>query len=187
MQSTDYDLVILDVMIPSRNGFEVCSDIRALGSKVPILMLTARDAVGDRVRGLDSGADDYLVKPFEFAELLARIRALLRRGRSSAGGVLEVCGLSLDPAAHEVSRSGAEISLTVKQFRLLEYFMRNVNQVLTRNMIAEHVWNFDFENATNVIDVHVRNLRRKVDDPFEPRLIQTVRGTGYRMSDGASM
>jgi DNA-binding response OmpR family regulator len=145
-------------------------------------MLTARDAVEDRVRGLDSGADDYLVKPFAFVELLARLRALTRREPAALGTVLQVGDLILDTTTREASRQGMSLELTSKEYALLEYLMRHPNQVLTRTMIAEHVWNYDFDNATNVIDVHIRNLRRKIDDPFPTRLIQTARGAGYRIS-----
>ena len=169
-------------MLPQRDGIEVCRILRDGGLRTPILMLTARDAVEDRVRGLDSGADDYLVKPFAFAELLARLRALTRRETIVSGSVLQVDDLKLDTTTLEVSRQGAAILLTTKQCRLLEYLMRHPNQVLTRTMIAEHVWNYEFDNATNVIDVHIRNLRRKIDDPFSSKLIQTVRGAGYRIS-----
>ncbi len=177
----DFDVVILDVMLPGRDGIEVCRALRARGVRTPIVMLTARDAVEDRVRGLDSGADDYLVKPFAFAELLARLRALMRREPAMLGNVLEAGDLRFDTAALEVSRQGVVIELTSKECRLLEYLMRHPNQVLTRTMIAEHVWNYEFDNATNVIDVHIRNLRRKIDDPFPAKLIQTVRGAGYRV------
>ena len=178
----DFDLIVLDVMLPGRDGFEVCRTLRARGLQTPILMLTARDAVEDRVKGLDSGADDYLVKPFAFAELLARLRALVRRQPQVLGRVLEVGDLKLDTTTLEVSRQGESISLTPKERRLLEYLMRHPNQVLTRTMIAGHVWNYDFDNATNVIDVHIRNVRRKVDDPFAVKLVQTVRGAGYRIT-----
>jgi DNA-binding response OmpR family regulator len=160
--------------------------MRANGSRTPILMLTARDGVDDRVRGLDSGADDYLVKPFAFAELLARLRALHGRDPALAGNVLEVGDLRLDTNTLEVSRGGEPIQLTVKEIRLLEYLMRHRNEVLTRTMIAEHVWNYDFDNATNVIDVHIRNLRRKIDDASPGKLIQTIRGAGYRISSKGS-
>ena len=179
----EFDVVILDVMLPVRDGIEVCRDLRRRGIQTPVLMLTARDAIEDRVRGLDSGADDYLVKPFAFAELLARLRALARRERSSVSARLQVGDLVLDTTTREVSRQGQFMTLTSKEYSLLEYLMRHPNQVLTRTMIAEHVWNYDFDNATNVIDVHIRNLRRKMDDPFPAKLIQTVRGAGYRISD----
>jgi len=177
----EFDLVILDVMLPVRDGIDVCKTLRARGMRTPILMLTARDAIEDRVLGLDSGADDYLVKPFAFAELLARLRALTRREPELRKPVLEVGDLLLDTMTREVTRGGARVDLTTKEYALLEYFMRHPNQVLTRTMIAEHVWNYDFDNVTNVIDVHVRNLRRKIDDPFPARVIHTVRGAGYRM------
>ena len=169
-------------MLPGRDGIEVCRALRTRGLATPILMLTARDAVEDRVLGLDSGADDYLVKPFAFTELLARLRALTRRESAVLGSEMHVGDLGLDTATWEVSRQGASIDLTTKESHLLEYLMRHPNQVLTRTMIAEHVWNYEFDNATNVIDVHIRNLRRKIDDPFPAKLIQTVRGAGYRIS-----
>jgi heavy metal response regulator len=179
----EFDIIVLDVMLPVRDGIEVCRILRQRGIHTPILMLTARDAVEDRVRGLDSGADDYLVKPFAFAELLARLRALARREPSVSGTRLQAGDLALDTATREVSRQGRSIALTSKEYALLEHLMRHPNQVLTRTMIAEHVWNYDFDNATNVIDVHIRNLRRKIDDPFPTKLIHTVRGAGYRISD----
>lgn len=178
----EFDIVILDIMLPIRDGIDVCRRLREQGIRTPVLMLTARDAVEDRVRGLDSGADDYLVKPFAFAELLARIRALSRREPALLGTMLRVGDLVMDTASREVSRSGTVIDLTSKEFALLEYLMRHANQVLTRTMIAEHIWNYDFDNATNVIDVHVKNLRKKVDEGSQTKLIQTVRGAGYRIS-----
>jgi heavy metal response regulator len=180
--AAEFDVIILDVMLPLRDGIEVCSVLRQRGVRTPILMLTAKDAVEDRVRGLDSGADDYLVKPFAFAELLARLRALTRRQPAVLGAVLEVGDLVLDTATRKVARGGTPIDLTTKEYGILEYLMRHPNQVLTRTMIAEDVWNYDFDNASNVIDVHIRNLRRRIDDPFPIRLIQTVRGAGYRIS-----
>lgn len=182
----EFDIILLDIMLPVRDGIEVCRELRRRGVQTPILMLTARDAVEDRVRGLDSGADDYLVKPFAFAELLARLRALARRERPVLGTRLQVGDLVLDTTTREVSRQDRSMSLTSKEYALLEYLMRHPNQVLTRTMIAEHVWNYDFDNATNVIDVHIRNLRRKIDDPFPSGLIHTVRGAGYRISDRRS-
>ena len=178
----EFDIVVLDVMLPVRDGIEVCRELRGRGVQTPVLMLTARDAIEDRVRGLDSGADDYLVKPFAFAELLARLRALARRERSASGPRLQVGELVLDTTTREVFRQDRAIGLTSKEYALLEYLMRHPNQVLTRTMIAEHVWNYDFDNATNVIDVHIRNLRRKMDDSFPDKLIHTVRGAGYRIS-----
>lgn len=178
----EFDLIVLDVLLPVRNGLDVCRKLRARGLRTPVLMLTARDAVEDRVAGLDSGADDYLAKPFAFAELLARLRALARRPPQVQTPVIAVGDLVLDTGTREVTRAGAGVELTTKEFALLEYLMRHPEQVLTRTMIAEHVWNYDFDNATNVIDVHVKNLRRKVDGDSEVRLIQTVRGAGYRIS-----
>src|SRR4030042_1564720 len=178
----EFDVIVLDVMLPLRDGIDVCRELRRRGVQTSVLMLTARDAVEDRVRGLDSGADDYLVKPFAFAELLARLRALGRRERSVSGTRLEVGELVLDTTTREVFRQGRAMGLTSKEYALLEYLMRHPNQVLTRTMIAEHVWNYDFDNATNVIDVHIRNLRRKMEDTFSDKLIHTVRGAGYRIS-----
>ncbi|MEO8458825.1 MAG: response regulator transcription factor [Chloroflexota bacterium] len=183
--AVDFDLLILDVMLPVRDGIEVCRTWRTQGLRAPVLMLTARDTVEDRVRGLDSGADDYLVKPFAFAELLARIRALSRREVALLGNELQVGDLKLDTAMHQVVRSGYRIELTAKEFALLEYLMRHPDQVFSRSVISEHIWNYEFESVTNVIDVHIKNLRRKVDGPFEQKLIHTVRGVGYRISDRA--
>ena len=178
----EFDIIVLDVMLPARDGVEVCRTLRQRGLRTPILMLTAKDAVQDRVEGLDSGADDYLVKPFAFAELLARLRALSRRQPAVLGSSLQVGDLVVDAATRKVSRGGADLELTTKEYAILEYLMRHPNQVLTRTMMAEHVWNYDFDNASNVIDVHIRNLRRKVDDTFPTKLIHTVRGVGYRIS-----
>lgn len=182
----EFDVIVLDVMLPGIDGIEVCRTLRKRGLKVPVLMLTARDAVEDRVKGLDSGADDYLIKPFAFAELLARLRTLTRRESPVLGSIAQVGDLRLDTTTWEVLRQGLVIDLTTKECRLLEYLMRHPDQILTRRMIAEHVWNYDFDNATNVIDVHIRNLRRKIDDPFSAKLIQTVRGAGYRISSRES-
>ena len=178
----EFDIIVLDVMLPARDGVEVCRTLRQRGLRTPILMLTAKDAVQDRVEGLDSGADDYLVKPFAFAELLARLRALSRRQPAVLGSSLQVGDLVVDAATRKVSRGGADLELTTKEYAILEYLMRHPNQVLTRTMMAEHVWNYDFDNASNVIAVHIRNLRRKVDDTFPTKLIHTVRGAGYRIS-----
>jgi DNA-binding response OmpR family regulator len=176
------DIIILDVMLPGRSGFDVCRTLRQKGITTPVLMLTARDGVEDRVRGLDNGADDYLVKPFAFAELLARIRALSRREPALLGTTLTVGDLVMDTASRHVSRAGKYIELTTKEYALLEYLMRHPDRVLTRTMIAQHVWNFEFDNVTNVIDVHMKNLRKKVDEKFAFKLLQTVRGAGYRIS-----
>ena len=177
-----YDALVLDVMLPGIDGIEVCQRLRRNGVHVPILLLTARDAVSDRVHGLDAGADDYLVKPFAFAELAARLRALVRRPAEAVPTVLQHGDLILDPATRQVWRGGHEIGLANKEFRILEYLMRQPGRVLTRTMIAEHVWDYDFPNVTNVIDVHIRQLRRKLGDPYPGSLIQTVRGAGYRFT-----
>ena len=176
-----YDAIILDIMLPRRNGIEVCKDLRQQHINTPILMLTARDTVEDRVLGLDSGADDYLVKPFALNELRARLRALLRRDSADKSALLSVGDLVLDPANHTVSRSGQELELTTKEFALLEYFMRNPNRLITREMAEDHIWNYDFEGTSNVVDVYVRRLRRKIDDPSPVKLFETVRGAGYRL------
>jgi len=183
LDAAEFDIIILDVMLPLRDGVDVCRELRARGVQTPVIMLTARDAIEDRVRGLDSGADDYLVKPFAFSELLARLRALTRRQPAVLGSPLRMGDLTLDTATRQASRQGNTIPLTTKEYTLLEYLLRHPHQVLTRTMIAERVWNYDFDNATNVIDVHIRNLRRKIDDPFPMKLIHTVRGAGYRISD----
>lgn len=173
-----YDLIFLDLTLPKKGGLEVLQWLRQKGLKVPVLILTARTAVGDRVKGLDLGADDYLVKPFAIEEFLARVRALLRRGGVTAP-LLQADDLTLDPVTHEVRRAGQKIDLTTKEYALLEYFMRNPNRVLTRSMISEHVWDIHFDTFTNVIDVYVNYLRNKVDRGFKRPLIQTVRGVGY--------
>lgn len=176
-----YDLVVLDLMLPALDGLTVCRRLRAQHRNVPVLMLTARDAIDDRVAGLDSGADDYLTKPFAFRELLARIRALLRREAPSKDTVLRAGDLEIDSVSHEVRRRGRPVDLTSKEYAVLEYFARHPNRVLTRAQIAEHVWDYDFVAMSNVVDVYVRNLRRKLDDDREPRLIRTVRGSGYQL------
>jgi DNA-binding response OmpR family regulator len=184
VETAHYDAIVLDVMLPGIDGLEVCRTVRRRRVQTPILLLTARDAVPDRVAGLDAGADDYLVKPFAFAELTARLRALVRRAPETAPVRLELADLRLDPATRQVWRGEREIELSNKEFRILEYLMRNPNQVLTRTMIADNVWDYDFPNVTNVIDVHVRWLRHKLDDPYPGELLQTVRGSGYRLADG---
>jgi two-component system, OmpR family, response regulator len=179
--STEYDAVVLDVMLPGIDGFETCRRLRGDGVWAPVLMLTARDAVEDRVAGLDRGADDYLVKPFSFAELLARLRALARRGPVERPVLLEVADLRMDPATHQVWRGDEEISLSAKEFALLEAFMRRPGEVLSRLQLLEHAWDYSYENRSNVIDVYVRYLRRKIDRPFGRDSIETVRGAGYRL------
>jgi heavy metal response regulator len=178
----DYDLLVLDVMLPKRDGFSVLRELRARRRQVPVLLLTARTAVSDKVAGLDGGADDYLTKPFEVAELLARVRALLRRG-STAPAVLSAADLRLDPATRQVTRGGRSIDLTAREYALLEFFLRNPGRVLSRALIAQHVWGVSFDTFTNVIDVYVNYLRRKVDADFDRKLIHTVRGAGYVLRD----
>ena len=179
--ATEYDAIVLDVMLPGLDGFEVCRRLRTDDVWTPVLMLTARDAVEDRVAGLDGGADDYLVKPFAFDELSARIRALARRTPGERPAILEVGDLRLDPAARAVSRGGVEISLSAKEFALLETLMRRPGQVLSRLQLLEHAWDGAYENRSNVVDVYVRYLREKIDRPFGADSIETVRGVGYRM------
>jgi two-component system OmpR family response regulator len=178
-----YDAIVLDVMLPGRNGFETCRELRKAGVWVPVLMLTARDAVDDRVAGLDAGADDYLTKPFSFAELLARLRALVRRGSVERPTVVVVGDLRLDPASRKVWRGEHEIHLSPKEFALLEAFMRRPGQALSRLQLLEHAWDFAYENRSNVIDVYVRYLREKIDRPFGVRSLETVRGVGYRLRE----
>ena len=180
-----YDAIVLDVMLPDLDGFEVSRRLRQAGRWSPVLMLTARDAVADRVAGLDAGADDYLTKPFSFAELLARLRALVRRGAAERPPVLRVGDLSLDPARRTVTRDGVSIDLTAREFALLEYLMRRAGEVLTRTQLIEHVWDFAYDGDSNVVDVYIRYLRNKVDRPFGRDSIRTVRGAGYRLEDGA--
>ena len=180
-EAHDYDAIVLDVMLPGLSGFETCRRLRENGVWAPVLMLTARDAVEDRVAGLDNGADDYLVKPFAFAELLARLRALARRGDRERPSVLSVGDLTLDPATREVRRGRAEIALAAKEFALLEIFMRRPGEVLSRLNLLEHAWDFAYDARSNVVDVHVRRLRQKIDEPFGRCSLETVRGAGYRL------
>jgi two-component system, OmpR family, response regulator len=179
--ATEYDAILLDVMLPDLDGFETCRRLRSQGVWVPILMLTARDAVEDRVRGLDTGADDYLTKPFSLAEVLARLRALSRRGPIERPTVMEVGDLRLDPATHEVWRGDREIQLSAREFALLETFMRRPGQVLTQLQLLEAAWDLGYEQRSNVVEVYVRYLREKIDRPFDVRSIETVRGAGYRL------
>jgi two-component system OmpR family response regulator len=180
-QAHPYDVVVLDVMLPDIDGFEVCRRLRGAGVWSPVLMLTARDSVSDRVEGLDSGADDYLVKPFAFAELLARLRALERRGDPERPTVLAVGDLLLDPASRGVARGSTPIHLSTKEFALLEIFMRRPGDVLSRLHLLEHAWDFAYENQSNIVDVYVRRLRQKIDEPFGRSSLETVRGAGYRL------
>jgi len=180
-ETTPFDVIILDIMLPKKDGVAVCRDLRAKNVSTPILMLTAKDSVEDKVAGLDSGADDYLVKPFAFSELLARIRALLRREVLPRVQQLQVGDLSLDPQTREAWRDGTRMDLTAKEYAILEYFMRRPNVVVTRTMLGESVWDYEFDGISNIIDVYVRRIRRKIDKDGQVSLIQTVRGAGYRL------
>jgi two-component system OmpR family response regulator len=179
--AAEYDAIVLDLMLPGVDGIEVCRRVRESGVWAPVLMLTARDGVAERVAGLDAGADDYLAKPFSFVELLARLRALVRRGDVERPAVLEVGDLKLDPATRQVWRGPTEIALSAKEFALLETFMRRPGQVLSRYQLLEHAWDYGYENRSNVVDVYVRYLRDKVDRPFGRDSLETVRGAGYRL------
>ena len=174
-----YDLIVLDLMLPKKSGLALCKGLREQGSTTPILMLTARDSLEDRVQGLDSGADDYVVKPFFMDELLARVRALLRRDTSVKTSKLQLADLLVDTSSHRVVRAGNTIEMTSKEYAMLEYFIRNPDQVLTRTMISEHVWDDEFDSLSNIIDVYIRRLRRKIDEGYQPRLLHTIRGSGY--------
>jgi len=178
-----YDLLILDIMLPKKDGLQIVKELRAKDITTPILCLTAKDKVEDVVAGLDSGSDDYLAKPFAFAELVARVRALLRRPSQDRGAEIVFADLRLDPVAHKVWRGDKEIILTAKEYALLEYFIRNPNKILTRTMIAEHVWDYNFDSFTNIIDVYVNYLRKKIDKDYEKKLIHTVRGVGYVLKE----
>ena len=182
--AADYDILILDIMLPKMDGLALLRELRREGCKIPTLMLTARDTVDDRVAGLDAGADDYLVKPFAFPELMARVRALLRRPPLQSGTVLQVGDLEMDTAKREVRRSSQFIELSPREYAVLEYLMRHPDQVLTRTQIGEHVWNFDFYNESNVVDVYIGYLRRKIDKGNHITLFHTIRGVGYRLSAG---
>ena len=184
---SNYDAIVLDVMLPGMSGFETCRRLRSGGVWTPVLMLTARDSVEDRVVGLDTGADDYLIKPFAFAELLARLRALVRRGELERPSVLEAGDLRLDPATHRVWRGSTEIQLSAKEFAMLEIFMRRPDEVLTRLHLLEHAWDFAYDNRSNIIDVYIRHLRQRIDEPFGRQSLETVRGVGYRLrADGGA-
>ena len=179
----EYDAIVLDIMLPKMNGLDMLRTIREKRVKAPVLLLTARDGIDDRVNGLDVGADDYLVKPFAFSELLARIRALLRRPPLQAGNILCMADLEMDISQREVKRAGKRIELSPREFSLLELLLRHPKQILSRTQIIEHVWNFDFFSDTNVVDVYIGYLRQKIDHDFSPTLIHTVRGVGYRLND----
>lgn len=181
--SDEFDLILLDVMLPGLDGFTVCRRLRASGVAAPVLIITAKDTTEDKIEGLDSGADDYIVKPFDVGELLARMRALLRRG-ASAPTVLTVGDLTLDPATRRARRGGTDIILSATEFALLEYLMRNAGRVLTRSMILQHVWDYDFAGTDNVLEVYISYLRRKIDKGYADPLIHTVRGTGYKIEAG---
>ena len=183
LNMAQYDGVILDIMMPRLDGLSVVKHMRASGDATPVLFLTARDSVEDKVRGLDLGANDYLVKPFSFEELMARVRALTRKATAENSPVYEICDLRLDTGSHSVTRSGKNIKLSAKEFALLEYLLRNKGQVLSREKIENNLWNFDYEGGTNAVDVYIRYLRKKIDEDFSPRLIHTVRGVGYVLKD----
>ena len=179
MDMADYDAVILDVMMPKKDGFAVLREMRSVKNATPVLFLTARDSIEDRVRGLDLGGNDYLIKPFSFDELLARIRAMTRKTAGNASNIFTAADLTLDVSSRSCRRGEKDIALSAKEFSLLEYLMRNKGRVLTRDMIENNLWNFDYEGGTNAVDVYIRYLRKKMDDDFEPKLIHTVRGSGY--------
>jgi len=182
-QVNDYDLLILDIMLPKKDGLEVCKEIRNKNIAIPIIMLTVKDTLEDKIKGLDEGADDYLTKPFSFEELLARVRALLRRTQKYKARTLKAADLELDPVTRKVTRTGKKITLTGKEYALLEYLMRNKGRILTETMIIEHVWDINFDSLTNVVNVYVHHLRQKIDKDFDEKLIHTIRGVGYIMKD----
>lgn len=181
----EFDAVILDIMLPKYNGLEIVRRMRAAKNQTPVLFLTAKDSVSDRVAGLDAGAEDYLVKPFAFEELLARIRVMTRKSAGNHTNVFEIADLAMDVAAHTVTRGGQSIALSAKEFDILEYLLRNKELVLSREKIENHIWNFDYAGGTNVIDVYIRYLRKKIDDPFTQKLIHTIRGKGYVLREEA--
>lgn len=181
----EYDMLILDIMLPGLSGLDVLRAMRAKNDKTPVLLLTARDSVSDRVSGLDAGADDYLIKPFAFEELIARVRALIRRGTNAASDMFMAADLTVDCATRKVMRGNREIELSSREFAILEYLIRNKSIVLSRNTISAHIWNYDYEGESNIIDVYIRNLRRKIDDMEESKLIHTVRGAGYVLREDA--
>ncbi len=180
-QSTEFDLIILDLLLPKQNGLEVLRALRKDGVATPVLILTAKDSPKDKVEGLDTGADDYLTKPFGFEELLARVRALIRRKSGASSNILKVSDLEMDLIKHKVTRAGKEIVLTSREYALLQYFLTNAGHIVTRTALSEHVWEHDFDTFSNVIDVHIARLRRKIDDGFSEKLLSTIRGTGYKL------
>lgn len=182
-KAAEYDVVVLDVMMPEKDGYEVLEEIRSKNTRVPVLFLTARDAIEERVRGLDAGANDYLVKPFSLEELMARVRVLTRSSYNKASNVLTCGELVLDTASKRVTRGKQPIDLTTKEYQLLEYLMYNQGTILTRKQIEDHIWNFDYEGGTNVVDVYIGYLRQKIDKPFNSKMIRTKRGTGYMITD----
>jgi heavy metal response regulator len=182
-QVNDYDVIILDIMLPGKDGIQICRELRENSITVPIIMLTAKDTVEDKISGLSEGADDYLTKPFSFAELLARIKALLRRSQDYKEKTLRVCDLELNPWDRTVSRKGQEITLTGKEYALLEYLMRNKGRVVSKSMIIEHVWDMNYEGLSNVVNVYINHLRKKIDKDFEKKLIHTIRGYGYKIDE----
>lgn len=179
LNCAEYDAIILDIMLPGKNGIEILKSLRSKGDRTPVILLTAKDGVADRVAGLDAGADDYLVKPFAKEELLARIRVMIRRSSGSTSNIFSVCDLKVDCDSRSVFRGETEISLSGREFDILEYLIRNSGKVLSREKISRHIWNYDYEGGSNVVDVYIRYLRKKLDDDFEPKLIQTIRGAGY--------
>ncbi|WP_283124762.1 response regulator transcription factor [Angelakisella massiliensis] len=183
LEATDYDLVILDIMMPKVDGLTVLRTLRSRKNPVPVLLLTARDAISDRVEGLDAGADDYLTKPFDFSELTARVRALLRRNSTEKSDLLQAGDLVMELSTHRVTRDGREISLSTREFALLESLLRHKGAILSRAQLENQVWDYGFEGGSNIVDVYIRYLRKKIDDPFEKKLIHTVRGTGYTLRD----
>lgn len=183
IKSASYDIIIMDIMMPLKNGYEVLSEIRQEGNTTPVLFLTAKDALEDRVKGLDLGADDYLVKPFHFEELMARIRVMIRRKHGQVSNQLQIADLVLDITAHTVNRNNNFIELSAKEFAILEYMTQNAGIVLSREKLETHIWNFDYQGASNMIDVYIRYLRIKIDRDYEPKLIHTVRGVGYMLKD----
>lgn len=183
IKSTSYDIIIMDIMMPQKNGYEVLKEIRYEGNSVPVLFLTAKDALEDRIKGLDLGADDYLVKPFHFEELMARIRVMIRRSHGKVSNQLQIADLILDVNAHTVKRNNNFIELSAKEFAILEYMMQNSGIVLSREKLETHIWNYDYQGASNMIDVYIRYLRIKIDKDYENKLIHTVRGVGYMIKD----